>query len=130
MSSSTLRLGQVLMLLVLFVASGGHWMVLQSVAWSRMLVSYSQDGTFAKAVAKTFDGRHPCALCKQIERAKSDESQPERAVEVENQAAFVAPALIVLMRNDAVSWKLEIPEWHSEVRARQPMVPPPRSVGA
>jgi hypothetical protein len=130
MPPNLLRFGQVLMLLVLFAASGGHWMALQSLAWTRMLVSYSQGGDVIAAVTKTFDGRHPCDLCKQIQRAKSSEPQPERAMEVENQAAFVAPALVALVRNDGVSWKMEIPEWHGEARAEQPTAPPPRSAVA
>jgi len=130
MPPNLLRIGQVLMLLVLFAASGGHWMALQSVAWSRMLVSYSRGGHIVAAVTKTFDGRHPCALCKQIQRAKSGEPQPERAVEVENQAAFVAPALLALVRNEGITWELEIPEWYGEVRAEQPAAPPPRRVAA
>ncbi len=39
MPPNLLRVGQVLMLLVLFAASGGHWMALQSLAWTRMLMS-------------------------------------------------------------------------------------------
>jgi hypothetical protein len=105
-------------------------MALQSVAWSRMLMAYSRGGQWISAVTKTFDGRHPCSLCKQIERAKSGEPSPERAAEVENQAAFVAPALVALVRNEGLSWRLEIPEGHGEDRAEQPVTPPPRSVVA
>ncbi|MDR3406055.1 MAG: hypothetical protein P4L99_26450 [Chthoniobacter sp.] len=130
MSSSTLRLGQVLMLLVLFGAAGGHWMVLQSVAWSRMLVSYAQDENFTVAVTKTFDGQHPCDLCKEIGRAKSNEPQSARALKAENDAAFVAPTLAVMVRAEGISWRLEIPEWHGEARPVQPVAPPPRSAQA
>jgi hypothetical protein len=114
------------MLLVLFAASGGHWMALQSLAWTRMLVSYSRGGHIVAAVTKTFDGRHPCSLCKQVERAKSTEPQPSRAMEVENQATFVVPSMVTAVRMEGVSWKLEIPEWHGKVRAEQPTAPPPR----
>jgi hypothetical protein len=126
MPPTLLRFGQVLMLLVLFAASGGHWMALQSLAWTRMLMSYSREGHIVAAVAKTFDGRHPCSLCKQIERAKSSESQPLRALEVENQATFVAPVMVAMVRMEGISWKMEIPEWHGTVRAEQPTAPPPR----
>src|SRR5882757_838203 len=98
MPPALLRFGQVLMLLVLFAAAGGHWMALQSLAWTRMLLSYSQEGQFAQAVTKTFDGRHPCSLCKEIEREKSKEQQPARAVNVEDQAAFLAPVLSAMVR--------------------------------
>jgi hypothetical protein len=130
MPPTLLRFGQVLMLLVLFAASGGHWMALQSLAWTRMLMSYSRNGQIMEAVTKTFDGRHPCSLCKQVERAKSSEPQSTRAMEVENQAAFVMPALAVMVRKEGISWKLEIPEWHGVVRAEQPTAPPPRGAVA
>ncbi|MEI9893073.1 MAG: hypothetical protein WDN28_03960 [Chthoniobacter sp.] len=119
-----------LMLLVLFAASGGHWMALQSLAWTRMLMSYSRNTSLLEAVTKTFDGRHPCALCKEIVKAKSREPQSTRAMEVENQAAFVMPAQTALVRKEGISWKLEIAEWHGKVRAEQPTAPPPRGAVA
>jgi hypothetical protein len=114
------------MLLVLFAASGGHWMALQSLAWTRMLLSYSRGGHIVTAVTKTFDGKHPCSLCKEVARSKSTEPRPTNAMELESQATFVQPALVTLVRLEGTSWKLEIPEWHGEVRAEQPTAPPPR----
>ncbi len=121
-----LHLGQVLMLMVLFAASGGHWMVLQSLAWTRMLVSYSQGGQFALAVSKTFDGRHPCALCKKIEKAKSGE-QPERGINHENKASFLVPAVVAVVGREGISWEVEVPQMDSGSRREQPVDPPPRS---
>jgi hypothetical protein len=119
------------MLLVLFAASGGHWMALQSLAWTRMLVSYSRQGDLVSAVTKTFDGKHPCSLCKQVERAKSQEPQPTRVMELaSSQATFVVPLRVVMVRNDGVSWRLEIPQWQGETRAQQPVTPPPQSAVA
>ena len=103
MPPTLLRFGQVLMLLVLFAASGGHWMVLQSVAWSRMLVSYSQEGKIVSAVAKTFDGRHPCSLCKQIEQAKKSDPQQEQATQTENSATFLAPVVVTVRTGSAAT---------------------------
>jgi hypothetical protein len=39
-----------------------------------MLVNYSQQTTISRAVADTFSGEKPCCLCKQIAKAKSEES--------------------------------------------------------
>src|SRR5882672_6101838 len=124
-----LRLGQVLMLLVLFAAAGGHWMALQSVAWTTMLVSYSQDGTFAAAVAKTFDGRHPCSLCKVIERA--DHSGPaQESLREDNQANFLIPSVVTVFVGERMTWELEVPESHLSGRVEQPATPPPRGAVA
>ena len=41
---------------LLILTIGGHWAVLQSVAWVGMAVSYSQNASFKEALQKTFDG--------------------------------------------------------------------------
>ena len=56
---------------------GLHWGFLQSVAWMGMVVNYSRDGSFVTAVEKTFDGEHPCALCKVIAKGKKSEKKSE-----------------------------------------------------
>jgi len=58
--------------------SGGHWMLLQSVAWTRMIVEYSRRATLETALEETFDGRHPCSMCRLIEAARQA-SQPPHA---------------------------------------------------
>lgn len=63
--------------LTLCLAIGGHWFCLQSIAWANMLASYSQSCSLPEAVAKTFDGGHPCDLCKQISKARSQEKRQE-----------------------------------------------------
>jgi hypothetical protein len=53
---------------------GLHWLALQSVAWTTMLVSNARHAHLSEAVAKTFDGAHPCDLCKVVAQgSKSDE---------------------------------------------------------
>lgn len=60
---------RILTWLMLAMLVGGHWGMLQVVAWTGMLISYSQSATFAEAWDKTFDGNHPCSLCKTVDRA-------------------------------------------------------------
>ena len=94
-------------------------------------MSYSRCGNLVEAVTKTFDGKHPCELCKEVARSRSTEpQQPTRNMEVESQATFVAPVLMTMVRMEGASWKLEIPEWHGEIRAEQPTAPPPRGAVA
>ena len=62
---------------VLVLLLGLHWTVLQSLAWTRMLLNYSQSVPLRTAVAMTFDGRHPCALCLAIKQGReSERKQP------------------------------------------------------
>lgn len=69
--------------LALFSIAGGHWAVLQTVAWAQMLSDYSKNATVAEAVGKTFSGDAPCSLCKQITEARQKEEKAPATVKVE-----------------------------------------------
>lgn len=75
------RLYNLIAACLLILSVGGHWALAQSLAWAGMLVSYSQEGTIAEAVGKTFDGAHPCNWCKVIDAGQEAErnSDNERA---------------------------------------------------
>ena len=53
---------------------GGHYGVVQTLAWSKMLVDYSQRDGLVEGAIKTFDGKHPCPMCQQIGAAKKREA--------------------------------------------------------
>ena len=57
----------------LVLTLGLHWALFQAVAWTGMLIAYSSDASFEEAVVKTFDGRHPCSLCKVIRKGRAEE---------------------------------------------------------
>lgn len=61
--------------LLLVLSLGLHWAALQTVAWAGMIVAYAKDASVREAISKTFDGRHPCPLCKAIERGRQQEQQ-------------------------------------------------------
>lgn len=71
------RLGKWLVIIALVLAMGGHWAVLQSVAWAGMIVSYAQTAPLSVAFQKTFSGQHPCKLCKVVENGKKSEGKKE-----------------------------------------------------
>lgn len=52
-----------------------HLGLFQSVAWICMMVKYSVTDSIAKSIEKTFDGKHPCALCKIVDESKKAEQQ-------------------------------------------------------
>ena len=72
------KAGCALSFLALFTMLGAHWHVLQSVAWARMLVSYSRTDTLSSAIGKTFDGKHPCAMCLQIRSGRHHQEQEQK----------------------------------------------------
>ncbi len=91
------KLGLVFAALALFSIAGGQWAVLQTVAWAGMLHDYTQrSGSFTAAVEQTFDGEHPCELCREIAFAKAKERQERPAApgvkENAKVRAMVAPA--------------------------------------
>lgn len=55
---------------------GGHYGVLQGLAWSQMIISYSAESGWIEGARQTFDGEHPCQLCVAIADAKQKDSEP------------------------------------------------------
>ena len=74
------RAGKFLVIVTLVLTTGLHWAALQTVAWSFMLVDHVRTESVSLAVAHTFDGLHPCCLCKAIAKAKKSEQKTESAV--------------------------------------------------
>lgn len=61
----------------LMVSIGAQWALLQGVAWVGMAVSYSvQGGSVSEGLSKTFDGAHPCPLCKVVKKGVEDDQSP------------------------------------------------------
>jgi hypothetical protein len=61
--------------LALLQILGGHWALLQTSAWLGMIVQYSQRAGLKAGLAQTFDGEHPCSVCKAIEDGKKQEQK-------------------------------------------------------
>ena len=69
------RLLKWLAVVILTFVLGGHWAILQSVAWMTMVAGYSQIDPLKQALVKTFDGKHPCPLCKFVAKGKKSEQK-------------------------------------------------------
>lgn len=54
----------------------GPAMLVQEVAWMKMLVSYTQERGLKRGVIETFDGKHPCSLCEKAAEIREQE-QPQ-----------------------------------------------------
>lgn len=65
----------VFVVIALVAVTGGHWALLQTVAWTNMLATNLCSSSFEVAASKTFDGRHPCGLCKAISSGKQSEKR-------------------------------------------------------
>jgi hypothetical protein len=121
------KLGHLFVIVALIAATGGHWAVLQSVAWTAMFAGNLRTTSLASAVERTFDGQHPCKLCKVVcagNKAQKKAEFPTVAKKIEFTHAsfrFVFAAPMDFWSHNESAVKL-----HSLAHA--PPVPPPRSV--
>ncbi len=112
---------------------GGHWLALQSVAWARMIVDYSRQASLAKAVASTFDGDHPCALCLKIREGRQEERKEDRKLPWLNPdkapELFYEPrlTLVPFAPTAAMGAVAFVPRFHSDF-IDSPLSPPPRGL--
>jgi hypothetical protein len=120
------RLGLVLALFALLQITGGHWAIMQTSAWVGMLVNYSRTESFEVAAAKTFDGKHPCAVCTAVEQGKKHE---------EKQTPLIQSWLKKDLLFDSVSFRVDrtystfdYPELEVLLTQRpiEPVEPPPK----
>jgi len=120
------RRGKILVIALLVLVTGAHWAALQTVAWTKMLASNLRHDSFAEAIGKTFDGDHPCCLCKAIAAAKKSEKKSE-AVSPMLKMEFppIAEKLIVLppSRFELLPWN----NFFAELLSFPPPLPPPRT---
>lgn len=86
------RLGRLLLALAVCATLGLHWAALQAVAWTQMLVTYSQHAALGEAVKKTFGGEHPCDLCLLVKHGQGEEKKQEGAPFMKKLDAVLARA--------------------------------------
>jgi hypothetical protein len=119
------RLPRILLVLALASSIGLHWAFIQALAWAQMVISYSQNAPLSEALVKTFDGKHPCKLCKNIDESKRSEKKSDSELDLKkfefsfvlSEFIFRAPAFLDDSRpaNDFAALLVQTPP-----------VPPPR----
>ena len=120
-------LGHWFLIVALLATVGGHWVVLQSVAWTNMLAENLREISVTEAFEKTFDGQHPCRLCTAIKEGKRSEKKsalplPLKKIEfVSEQPVFIFSPPQLFRVLPECSFTLH--DWSS-----QPPVPPPRQL--
>ena len=114
-----------LMIAAVLAASGTHWAILQSLAWTTMLVQNLESKSVREAVVETFDGKHPCRLCKAISTGKKSEKKKE-FVASWKQPEFI-PSEMAFIFEPPHSFTF-LPDlhvtWHE--LGHKPLLPPPR----
>lgn len=120
--------GQFIAAIALFFIIGGHWGVLQTVAWANMIWTYTtQDGSVLAGAKKTFDGDHPCSMCHSIQAAKKQEKKsPEIFAITKKIELFAIDAGRILPLPVSNSFQFPIPEHTAaDSRPHSPDAPVP-----
>ncbi|MGA7214288.1 MAG: hypothetical protein WBX20_08790 [Terrimicrobiaceae bacterium] len=68
--------------LAFFSLAGGHWFVLQTIAWVQMVREYSRSAPILEAVEKTFSGDYPCTMCTRIAEGQQNEEKSPSTVKL------------------------------------------------
>jgi hypothetical protein len=114
-------------LLAIFISAGGHWAMLQSIAYTRMLLEFAEQDSLGTAVKKTFGERYACSLCPKIRDGfNNDHKKPLSLSEVQ-QPEFLAqsnPPIVFIPV--VVAHVAFLPSRHI-VFPNAPPKPPPRA---
>ncbi len=110
---------------MLCLVLGLHWTLLRTVGWVNMFVTFTQTGTVHEALVKTFDGKHPCSMCKFVKSAKPGEKKEQSLNPEAKLISILAPEISRLSPPTAYAL---LPLWDDTClgRADAPPVPPPR----
>ncbi len=120
----TRRLLQLMVACALILAVGAHWAVLQSVAWAGMVIAYSQNASLAEALQKTFDGDHPCKLCKAVDEGRKSE-QRQTLLKLDTKIDFYLERPVTFVLPPAGERRFTAPDTIATRWLEPPPTPPP-----
>jgi len=120
------RIGKICLVLTLTTILGAHWALLQTVAWTTMLADNLQSSSFHDAVTKTFDGQHPCCLCKAIAAGKQSEKKTEFNLQTQKLEFPPAKQNFVLIAPSRFQL-LPLENFFARAFAQKPLLQPPRA---
>ena len=121
------RIGHVLLILALIGATGTHWALLQSVAWTTMIADNLRTASFSEAVRRTFDGNHPCHLCEHVAAGRKAEKKSEFPTWA-NKLEFLSERPIFVFCAPGDFRLLPVVDDSASALERKPPVPPPRNL--
>jgi hypothetical protein len=120
------RVGHGLLILALLCATGGHLAMLQSVAWATMLAHNATTENLSAAISNTFDGHHPCPICRQLALNRQNEKKSDLQVELKRLEYPLESAAFVLSPPTHF-FLLAEPVSSAPLLTESPPTPPPRA---
>jgi hypothetical protein len=120
------RFAIALAFLAFFLLAGGHWAILQTGAWMGMIVAYSKDADVSTAISKTFDGKHPCAVCCAVQDGRKQEEKKAPVLQLELKKDFLIRSFLFEVVRD-FTWR-EYGQYYRDLVSitLEPLIPPPR----
>jgi hypothetical protein len=118
------RLARFIAILAAVQILGGHWLLLQSAAWVGMMMDFARHDSLPVAIEKTFNGTHPCQLCKTVSKGRDAEHEQQMAKLAVQFEAVLAPRLVVPPPNEA-PWIYPAHCRMACARTLAPPTPPP-----
>jgi len=123
------RFGKWMVIAALVATTGAHWLLLQSVAWTTMLADNLRTHSLSESVARTFDGKYPCPICKAIAAGKKSEQKSEFTLKIlklefppaKENFVLIAPSRFQLLPHANA---------FADSLAQKPPTPPPRGFSA
>jgi hypothetical protein len=113
--------------LALSGAIGLQWLALQSIAWTSMIIDYSKRGTLCHAIAQTFDGAHPCSLCRVVNKANSSENKTDLQVLTPKVDMICTKGRAITLFRPFVNFEYSTSNCFLSEIAHSPPIPPPRA---
>jgi hypothetical protein len=120
------NLNKAITVVLLVLALGLQWTALQSVAWVSMFVKFSREAPLIEALVKTFDGQHPCLLCKIVKEGQQADQRPATQLPTKP-LDLCLPASPVTLIPLLIFTPLTASDSHVDPRFERPLTPPPRS---
>jgi hypothetical protein len=114
------------MALSLVCLIGLPWALLQSFAWTTMLIGNLATNPVGVALQRTFDGRHPCPLCKAIAAGKKSEKKSDTLLPLKKFEALSRSVVLAFFPPTSFP-RVEAPNASLETLADAPPTPPPRA---
>lgn len=111
---------------------GGSHALLQTYAWTTMMIAYSQEEGVTQAVINTFNGKKPCAICRRIVSERQSKGFPavsKVAYEWQNVLPPKPFSLELSFPVPAPPSNLTSPAQLRSQFAPSPLSPPPRILG-
>lgn len=120
------RVVQLIAALLVCLTLGLHWATLQAFAWTTMIVERSQTGSLAEAIQTTFDGRHPCKLCKVVRTGQAAEKKSESQLKLQKLELPLPAAVTPFVLPAGKDLPAAVAVALTPVAAHGPPLPPPR----